>query len=211
LTADTLSGVSRPRSAASKPSKRSAPRQQPAKASTARSKPASGESKTGRGTNDSRSSGGIAFLLAQLGQHAADRFAARIAELNLIPAQAGILRAIAHDPGRSQQALSEQLGLVPSRVVAFVDDLEGRGYLERRRNTQDRRLNALHLTPAGNALMGDLGSVAKAHEAELTAGLSNAQRAALGEMLRTLASRQGLTPGVHPGYRSLGRNPAETA
>jgi DNA-binding MarR family transcriptional regulator len=153
--------------------------------------------------------GGIAFLLAQLGQHAADRFAARIAQLDLIPAQAGILRAIAMGPGRSQQALSEQLGLLPSRVVAFVDDLEQRGLVERRRSTEDRRLNALFLTPGGTEMMGAIGRLGKAHEADITAGLSREQRAALIETLTLIAARQQLTPGVHPGYKSIGRGPAD--
>jgi DNA-binding MarR family transcriptional regulator len=156
-----------------------------------------------------RQSGGIAFLLAQLGQHAADRFAARIAELDLIPPQAGILRAIAIEPGRSQQALSEQLGLLPSRVVAFVDDLEQRGYVERRRSTADRRLNALVLTAKGVQLMAEIGEVAKAHEAEITAGLSRAERVSLMESLAALAARHQLTPGVHPGYKSMGRGPVD--
>ena len=76
----------------------------------------------------------MAFLLAQLGHHAAAKFAEQIATIDLTPPQAGILRAIASEPGRSQQALSAQLGLLPSRVVAYVDELEDRGYVERRRN-----------------------------------------------------------------------------
>src|SRR5215472_16491241 len=93
--------------------------------------------------------GGVAFLLAQLGQHAAERFGERIAALDLTPPHAGILRAIVASPGRSQQALSTELQLLPSRVVAFVDDLENRGYVERRPNPDDRRQYALYLTPAG--------------------------------------------------------------
>jgi DNA-binding MarR family transcriptional regulator len=77
---------------------------------------------------------GVAFLLAQLGHHAAELFAEQIATIDLTPPHAGILRAIASEPGPSQQALSGQLGLLPSRVVAYVDELEDRGYVERRRN-----------------------------------------------------------------------------
>ena len=74
---------------------------------------------------------GVAFLLAQIGHHAAGLFAERMEQLDLTPPHAGILRAIAAEPGRSQQALSRQLGLLPSRVVAYVDELEDRGYVER--------------------------------------------------------------------------------
>ncbi|MCP3811850.1 MarR family transcriptional regulator, partial [Mycobacteriaceae bacterium Msp059] len=62
----------------------------------------------------------VAFLLTQLGTYAATRFAEQMATIDLTPPHAGILRAIAAAPGRSQQALSAQLGLLPSRVVTFV-------------------------------------------------------------------------------------------
>jgi DNA-binding MarR family transcriptional regulator len=149
--------------------------------------------------------GGVAFLLAQVGHHAAERFSERIAALDLTPPHAGILRAIAAAPGRSQQALSTQLGLLPSRVVAFVDDLEDRGYLERRPNPDDRRQYALYLTPDGKELMGKVSRIARQHDRAITSGLSDSQRAQLRELLATLAAQQGLTPGIHPGYRRLGR------
>ena len=148
--------------------------------------------------------GGGAFLLAQLGHHAAERFTERIAALDLTPPQAGILRAIATDPGRSQQALSSQLQLLPSRMVAFVDDLEERGYVERRPNPDDRRQYALYLTADGKKLMQKLSRLARQHDRAITAGLDDSQRAQLRSLLATIAAQQGLTPGVHPGYRHLG-------
>ncbi|MBV9516245.1 MAG: winged helix-turn-helix transcriptional regulator [Mycobacteriaceae bacterium] len=148
--------------------------------------------------------GGVAFLLAQLGHHAAERFSERIAALDLTPPHAGILRVIAAAPGRSQQALSSQLQLLPSRVVTFVDDLETRGYVERRANPDDRRQYALYLTPAGKEVMGRLSRLARQHDRAITRGLSESQRAQLRELLTTLATEQGLAPDVHPGYRQLG-------
>lgn len=149
--------------------------------------------------------GGVAFLLAQLGHHAAERFSDRIAALDLTPPHAGILRTVAAAPGRSQQALSTQLGLLPSRVVTFVDDLEDRGYLERRPNPDDRRQYALYLTAAGKELMSKLSRLARQHDRAITSGLSESQRAQLHDLLAILATQQGLTPGIHPGYRRLGR------
>ena len=148
---------------------------------------------------------GVAFLLAQLGHHAATLFAEQMASIDLTPPHAGILRAIATDPGRSQQALSGQLGLLPSRVVAYVDDLEGRGYVERRRNPEDRRLHALYLSASGKKLMKKIGDLARQHDRRLTAGLNDDQRETLRGLLGALAQHQGLTPRVHPGYRALGR------
>ena len=147
---------------------------------------------------------GVAFLLAQLGHHAATRFAEKMAAVELTPPHAGILRAIASHPGGSQQALSEQLGLLPSRVVAYVDELEDRGYVERRRNPADRRLHALHLTRSGKKLMTKISELARQHESGITAGLDAEQRATLRELLSALAQERGLTPHIHPGFRTLG-------
>jgi DNA-binding MarR family transcriptional regulator len=145
--------------------------------------------------------GGVAFLLAQIGAHATERFAERIAKLDLTPPQTGLLRAVANEPGRSQQAIAEQLGIQPSRFVALVDELERRGVIERRRNSTDRRLYALHLTAQGEQLMREIGQVGMAHENDMCSALSATERTTLRELLQRVADQQGLTPGVHPGYR----------
>jgi DNA-binding MarR family transcriptional regulator len=132
-------------------------------------------------------------------------FADLIASIDLTPPHAGILRAIAAESGRSQQALSGQLGLLPSRVVAYVDELEDRGYVERRRNPDDRRLHALYLTASGKKVITKIGELARQHDRLLTAGLDAQQRDTLHQLLATIAEYQGLAPHVHPGYRTLGR------
>lgn len=153
----------------------------------------------------------VAFLLAQLGHHSASVFADLMASIDLTPPHAGILRAIVANPGRSQQALSGQLGLLPSRVVAYVDELEDRGYVERRRNPDDRRLHALYVTASGKKLMSKIGDLARKQDRLITAGLDAEQRATLHQLLAAVAERQGLTPHIHPGYRTLGRGTSARA
>jgi DNA-binding MarR family transcriptional regulator len=146
---------------------------------------------------------GAAFLLAQLGAHAAQLFAQRIAELDLTPAQAGLLRLLASTPGRSQRELADDLGMPASRFVPFADKLEERGLIERRRNTSDRRLYALHLTDQGLGLLAELRKAGAAHEQEICQALSPDEHHQLIDLLSRIAEQQQLTPGVHPGYRSL--------
>ena len=150
---------------------------------------------------------GNSFLLAQLGAHAGHRFAQRISELSLTPAQAGLLRLVAWSPGQSQQAIAKQLGTPASRLVLLVDGLEERGLIERRRNPGDRRHYALFLTGDGGRFMAELGRIGSAHEADLMTGLSPQEQDVLHGLLTRLAETQGLTTGVHPGYRA-GRNGA---
>ncbi|BBY07995.1 MarR family winged helix-turn-helix transcriptional regulator [Mycobacterium noviomagense] len=146
---------------------------------------------------------GVGFLLAQLGHHAATLFADQMATIELTMTQAGILRAIAAMPGRSQHALSAHLGVLPGRLVAYVDELEERGYVERRRNPGDRRLHALYLTDEGKKVMRKLSGLRRQHESQLTAGLGPEERSMLRDLLATVARQRGLTPHGHNGYRAL--------
>src|ERR1700674_2356252 len=107
---------------------------------------------------------GLAFLLAQLGAHAAMRFAERLSEHNLTPALVGILRLLRDTAGQSQQALADRLGMHPSRLVPLVDDLEQRGLIRRERSRADRRVNEVQLTAEGAALLRTVAAVVRAHE-----------------------------------------------
>jgi DNA-binding MarR family transcriptional regulator len=76
--------------------------------------------------------------------------------------------------------------------------------LERGRNPTDRRNYALQLTPAGHQRLREIGRVAQAHGADLLTPLGQEDRVVLARLLEELAEHHGLTPGVHPGYRTLG-------
>ena len=157
----------------------------------------------GRQPRTERKRTDIAFLIAQLGAYAAERFGERAAALDFTRPQAGLLRLISREPGQSQQAVARRLGTPPSRLVALVDGLEQRGLIERRRNPGDRRNYALHLTAAGEQAMAALSQVASDHEKAISAPLTQAERAQLSKLLAKLAAAHGLVPGVHPGYRNL--------
>jgi DNA-binding MarR family transcriptional regulator len=145
---------------------------------------------------------GAAFLLSQVGAHAASKFAERLAELELVPAHAGIFRILGTTPGITQQALATAVGTLPSRLVALVDELESKGLLERRPHESDRRSYALHLTEAGKSTLQAIGRVARDHQQALLEGLSEEEQQQLGALLQRVADQQGLIPRVHPGYRS---------
>jgi len=147
-----------------------------------------------------------AFLLAQIGAHAAAQFAERIASLDLTPPQAGILRAIAAGAGLSQQELSKLLSILPSRLVTLIDELENRSLIERRDDPDDRRSYALHLTDKGKKTLEAIAQAAMAHNQAICAGLDEGERQQLATLLTRIADQQGLTPGVHPGFRRLGRS-----
>jgi len=165
-----------------------------------------------------------AFLLAQLGAHAASQFAERLGVLDLTPPDAGILRLLRIAAGLSQQALAAKLKIHPSRLVAILDNLEKRGFLERRANPDDRRLYSLYLAKNGEEALDRIGKVAREHQDALLSVLSKEERDQLADLLLRIADQQGLVRGVHPGYqrwaspkrseddgaKSEGRPPGET-
>lgn len=146
---------------------------------------------------------GTGFLLSSLGMHSASRYAGRVSSLGLTPPQVGILRAIAVTPGRSQQSIADEFGMPPSRLVAFLDELEDKQLVERRRDPSDRRVHLLHLTAAGGKVMRQLATIGKQAEDALFASLTAEERTQLHELLTRVAADQELTPGVHPGYRKM--------
>jgi DNA-binding MarR family transcriptional regulator len=142
---------------------------------------------------------GAAFLLSQLGFHSATLWKERLAPLGVDPRQAMLLRHVAASAGQSQQALGRAMRIPASRMVALVDELERRGLLERRASPGDRRAHALFLTAAGEALLGEIMKVSAEHEAQFSAGLTQAERRRLIALLSKVAAEQGLATGVHPG------------
>ena len=145
-----------------------------------------------------------AFLLAQLGAHAASQFAERLGVLELTPPDAGILRLLRVAAGPSQQELAAKLQIHPSRLVAVLDNLEKRGFVERRAHAHDRRLYSIQLTKNGDEILEAIGNVAREHQDALLSALGKEERDALAALLLKIADQQGLVRGVHPGYQQLG-------
>jgi DNA-binding MarR family transcriptional regulator len=156
-----------------------------------------------------RGRGSTAFLLAQVGGQAAARYAERLGSLGLTPAQSGMLRVLGNSAGISQKALAETLSILPSRLVVLVDELEERGLIERRDRTDDRRVYELYLSEKGRQALEAVGRVARAHDEAFLQPLDEEERGQLRVLLGRLADTEGLTPGVHPGYRRLTASEAE--
>ena len=74
-------------------------------------------------------------------------------------------------------AFAELAGLVevePITVARLIDRLEGRGFVERRADPKDRRINRLHLSEAAVPLLDEIHAHRRALTQELTAGIDPA-------------------------------------
>ena len=91
-------------------------------------------------------------------------------------------------PGITQSELARNLGIERSALVAIVDDLEARGFLQRTTVPSDRRVQALMPTPRGNAAYAEAKRAVEAHEERILAPLSHEERMTLVRLLRKLRS-----------------------
>jgi len=147
----------------------------------------------------------LGFLLSQVGVYASQRFAWRIAAIDLQPPLFRVLNAVDVVEGQSQGAIGEAIGAPASRMVAIVDELESRGLVERRPHPSDRRIRAVYLTPKGRKLLARGRKLAAEHEEELTRGMSAAERKQLVALLQKVVEEQEIGAGVHPGLSGQGR------
>lgn len=85
--------------------------------------------------------------------------------------------------------IGERAKIHKTKVSRAVARLEGRRFLVRERDTDDRRLEHLTLTDAGQAAYLDLKEIARAHDARLAESLSPTDVAALRRALQHLAER----------------------
>src|SRR5262245_8838006 len=98
----------------------------------------------------------IAALLAALVPPLERRFVQVSSELGLNRAQAQFLVQLPADEALPQREMSQRLRCAPSSVVGLIDGLEERGWLARRVDSNDRRVNVLVLTPAGKKAREEL-------------------------------------------------------
>src|ERR1700687_159334 len=111
-----------------------------------------------------------------------------VAPLQLTPAQFSVLLLLDKNPGRNQTETAVTLGILRPNFVAMLDGLESRDLCVRMRSTNDRRSHILILTDKGRAVLARAKKlVATKHEARLNELLGPANRAALLEMLATIA------------------------
>ena len=129
------------------------------------------------------------YLIRQAQLWVFQDFNETLAPLDLRPVQYSILSVIRENPGLSQMALSQVLGIVRSGVVPMLDGLESRKLLKRAASASDRRSHALHLTAEGNALLNRADALVQHHENRLIAKVGPRGHKQLLEVLKVFGKR----------------------
>jgi DNA-binding MarR family transcriptional regulator len=84
-----------------------------------------------------------------------------------------VLNALDQSPVRTQAALADAIGADKTRIIPTLDELQQKGYIERRPDPDDRRVRLLEITPSGrevkNAVQIDIQRGEERWLSELTA------------------------------------------
>ena len=109
-----------------------------------------------------------------------------VGSLDIRPSQFAALAIICANPGLSQTALANTMGIDRSGGVILIDALEGKGLAMRVPSPLDRRSYAIMPTAAGQATLARLKELMAEHERRVTAMLSGDEARTLRDLLQRL-------------------------
>ncbi len=92
--------------------------------------------------------------------------------INLTKEQWTILVQLWKEDGVSQQVIADETGRDKPSITRLLDNLERDGYIERRPDAKDRRLNLIFLTPKGVKTEEKVMKVANRALDDITTGLT---------------------------------------
>jgi DNA-binding MarR family transcriptional regulator len=110
-------------------------------------------------------------------------FIKTLAAADIRPTQYSVLTVIGANPGLSQMAVAQRLGIERARLVHLLDSLENRRLVKRVRSKTDRRSHALHLTAHGEASLRRFKQLAAEHERHVAEKIGKENREQLLQIL----------------------------
>lgn len=112
------------------------------------------------------------------------REARRLARHDLRGPHVTVLAFLVEQEAVAQKRISDGVRMDPSDLVSVLDDLEKRGFAQRRRDDRDRRRFTVSITDTGRRALRERLDTARAHEEELLAPLTSRERDELTTLLR---------------------------
>lgn len=141
------------------------------------------EEQAGDGIRLGRLGDYVGFRLRRVQNQLSRDFAAATAGRGLRSGVFSSLALISANPGISQSELAREIAMDKSVAVALIDDLERRGWANRKRSPKDRRRHALYITELGERELEEIFAAVSRTENEVLHQLSPAELMLLSELL----------------------------
>jgi MarR family transcriptional regulator, transcriptional regulator for hemolysin len=126
----------------------------------------------------------IGFLISDIARLMRTAFDRRVRRLGLTRSQWLVINRVNRRPGATQSELAEMLEVEKATAARMVDRMERKGWVERRPDAADRRVNRLHLTAEAELLQVQLAQIADRTVDDALALLSARERDQFTEWMR---------------------------
>ena len=119
-----------------------------------------------------------------------------MAELDLTPAQAFLLRFFTQNPGARSRDAETYLSLTHPTVCGILSRLEEKGFIRTQADSQDRRCKRSFPTPQGLNAQADVERGIQAVEEQMVAGFSLEEREIFSDLLQRAIQNLGGTDAI---------------
>ena len=126
----------------------------------------------------------LGYFLRRLQLWVFQDFIETLKPMKVRPAQYSVLLVVEANPGRSQQAVGDMLGIERARLARMLHELERRKWIGRHANGHDARSHSLHLTAEGDRALSKIKRLAGRHEVKLREHLGAGRHKQLLDWLR---------------------------
>ena len=118
----------------------------------------------------------IGYVLSDVARLIRTVFDRRVRDIGLTRAQWLVLTRLDRRPGASQTELADMLEIDRASAGRMIDRMQKNGWVERRADSDDRRINRLHLTAEARRAHNGMWAIAEATVDDALAPLSPSER-----------------------------------
>ncbi len=131
----------------------------------------------------------IGYLVSDVARLMRTVFDRRVRHLGVTRAQWLALTRLYRRPGASQSDVADMLEIEKASAGRLIDRLETNGWVERRSDAHDRRVNRVYLSPKAERLLQSLWPIAEATNNDAMGDLTEQERDVLTHLLGRMKSR----------------------
>jgi MarR family transcriptional regulator, lower aerobic nicotinate degradation pathway regulator len=134
----------------------------------------------------------LGYWLRFVSNQVSHSFSVKLAARDITVAEWVVLRELYECDDMVPSVLAEKIGMTRGAISKLADRLLAKALVTRTTSDEDRRYQALALTPKGRAIVPKLAAIADENDAEFFGHLNAAERESIKAAMREIVRRHGL-------------------